>query len=498
MKRFCEEELWTRRMLAGGESRAHATTIDSLPDNVLLDVFNFCRMKQLYGFHFHSIWDWHRLAQICSRWRRIIFSSPCRLDLQLLCTYGTPVRNNLSYWPPFPLIVDYSSCWSTEYSKSLTPSDEDNVVAALENSARVHYIGISVTSLLLGKMASAMRKPFPALTHLWLSLKDANMPALPDEFLGGSAPALQVLHLKRIRFPALPALLSSALGLVELRLLDIPHDGYISPEAIIKSLAALTGLRVLFIGFKSPTRTSRTAQQDPVTRTVLPSLTTFEFHGVKEYLEDLIAQIDAPRLDYFRISYFNQLDFHIPHLSKFICRTQNLSLARFKRARVDFGVNNVDVSLYGEREEQLETHFSVQISCQGLDWQVSHVAQILSQSGAMLSNVSDLSMDGRDIPPGRKDFMDDTKWLDILRIFTAGETLHVTGKLAEHIARGFEGATEEMVAEVLPSLLSLCLEPQDEPFTYVERFVAIRQLSGRPVTILDSPGGRDFFETFTC
>jgi hypothetical protein len=54
--------------------------------------------------------------------------------------------------------------------------------------------------------------------------------------------------------------------------------------------------------------------------------------------------------------------------------------------------------------------------------------------------------------------MDDTEWLELLRLFTAVETLHVTGKLAEHIARGFEGATEEMVTEVLPSLLSLCLE----------------------------------------
>ena len=346
-------------------------------------------------------------------------------------------------------------------------------------------------------MSTAMRKPLPALTHLRLSLKDGNMPALPDDFLGGSAPALQVFHLKGIGFPALPTILSSALGLVELRLLDIPHDGYISPEAMVTSLAALTELKILFIGFKSPTRTSRKHHQDYVTRTVIPSLTTFEFHGIKEYLEDLIAQIDTPQLDYFRISYFNQLDFHIPQLSKFVGRTQNLSLARFKRARVDFGINNLDVGLYGEREELLETHFSFQIPCRGLDWQVSHVAQILSQSGAMLSNVSDISIDGRDIPPGRKDFMDDTVWLEILRHFTAGETLHVAGNLAEHIARGFEGATEKMVAEVMPSLLSLCLEPQDEPNAYVDRFVTIRQLSGRPVTILDSPGGRDFFEGFT-
>ena len=206
------------------------------------------------------------------------------------------------------------------------------------------------------------------------------MTSLPDDFLGASAPALRVFHLTRIGFPGLPTLLPSALRLFELQLLDIPHDGYISPEAMVTSLEALAELRILFIGFKSLIRTSRTNHRDHVTQTVIPSLTTFDFHGIKGYLEDLIAQIDTPQLDYFRISYFNQLDFHIPQLSKFVGRTQSLSLARFKRARVDFGINNVDVGLYGQREELLETHFSFQIPCRGLDWQVSHVAQSIRKN----------------------------------------------------------------------------------------------------------------------
>ena len=72
--------------------------------------------------------------------------------------------------------------------------------------------------------------------------------------------------------------------------------------------------------------------------------------------------------------------------------------------------------------------------------------------------------------------MDNTVWLEILRQFTAGETLKVTGKLAGHIARGFDDATEEIVAKVMPYLLSLSLEPQHEPYTYVDRFVTIRMV----------------------
>ena len=473
-----------------GENYIHATTINSFPDNVLLDIFDFCRKKQdLSRYRLQRIWDWHILAHICSRWRRIIFSSPRRLDLQLHCTYGTPVRKNLGYWPPLPLVIDYSSYQGADDSKSLTTRDEDNIVAALEDSDRVLYVGISVTSSLLGKMAVETQKPCLGLTHLWLTSKEEDVPALPDRFLGGYAPSLRVARLEGIGFPALPTLLSSALGLVDLRILNIPHNGYISPEAMVTSLAALTGLRTLLIGFKSPTRPPCTRSQDPIRRTTLPSLTTFGFHGTAEYLEDLVAQIDTPQLGYFRISYFNQLDFHVPKLSDFISRTQSLYLARFKRARIDFGSNYVYVSLYYEQEGLLdECHFSLQISCRGLDWQVSHVAQILVQSGAMLSNVDDLSIDARDsdMPPGGTDFMDDAEWLDLLYLFTAIETLHVSEKLAVHVARGLEGITGHTAAEMLPALRSLCLEGGS--LASVGRFVAARRLSDLPVTIVGEPG----------
>jgi hypothetical protein len=474
-----------------GEGHINATTINTFPDDVFLEIFNFCRRNQDLYYEFHPIWDWHRLVHICTRWRRIIFSSPRRLDLQLLCTHGTPVRKNLGFWPLLPLIVDYHAYLGADESKSLTPGDEDNVVAALEDSSRVRYVGIPATSSLLEKMAKAVRKPFPALTHLRLSSKDKNVPTLPDDFMGRYAPDLQVAHLDGIPFPALPTLLSSAHGLVDLRLLNIPPSAYISPEAIVGSLATLTALRTLLIGFKSPTSPHRTRCQGPMTRTTLPSLTTFGFHGVMDYLEDLVTQIDTPQLDYFRISYFNQLDWRVPRLSKFIRRTQNLNLARFKRARVDFGVNSVYVSLYCEREELLEGHFSLQISCRGLDWQVSHVAQILSQSGAMLSNVGDLFINALDLPPG-KDFMDDTEWLELLRPFTGMETLHVSGKVAGYVARGLECVTAEMVTEILPILHSLCLE--DEPSTSVKRFLEVRRFSSHPVTIVDAPGLGEFFE----
>ena len=472
----------------------HRAETNSIPDNVWLEVFDFCKKNQdlyyAYRCHFHSTWDWHRLTQVCLIWRRIIFSSPRRLGLQLLCTNGTPVRRNLGFWPPLPLIIDYSISRNGDDCKNLTPSDEDDIVTALGASDRVHHVGISVSSSLLGKMATETRKQFPVLTHLSLTSKGVHVPSILDGFLGGSAPALRVAHFEGIPFPAFPTLLSSAHDLVDLRLLSIPPEGHIPPEAMATCLAALTGLRTLLIGFKSPTRFRKTRCQH-LWRTLLPSLTTFGFNGVAEYFEDLVALIDTPQLGYFRISYFNQLDFQvvIPKLSNFIGRTQNLYMAEFKRARIDFGLNGVYIILYYEQEKLLdENHFSLQISCRGLDWQVSHVAQTLSQTSAMISNVEDLAIEARepDMLPDGEDFMDDTEWLELFRLFTAVKTLHVSEKLAGYVACGLEGVTEETATGILPDLQSLCLEGAS--LTSVGRFVAVRQLSGLvPVTFLDPP-----------
>ena len=102
------------------------------------------------------------------------------------------------------------------------------------------------------------------------------------------------------------------------------------------------------------------------------------------------------------------------------------------------------------------------------------MAQILSQSTAMLSNVGHLSINACKCnqPSGGKDYMDDAEWSELLRPFTAVETLHLFGKLAGYDARGLEHVTEEMGAEMLPILYSLF--PEDEPSTSVERLVAVR------------------------
>ena len=467
-----------------------ATAIDVLPDDILLQIFDFCRLGHIpLRSPFHPVLEWHRLIHVCRRWRQIIFSSPRRLDLYLLCTYGTHVRKNLGRWPAFPIIVDYAK-YPDGNSKSFSSNDEDNLIAALEHPHRVRCLKLAVTSLLLGKVATVAQEPFPALTQLWLTSGDGSVSVLPSAFLGGSTPRLQGIHLEGISFPTLPAFLSSATDLVVLYLHRIPHTGYFPPEAMVATLAALTRLDVLYIGFQShtsrPNQGASRRRATPATRAFLPAVTFFAFRGASEYLEDLVAQIDAPQLGSIWITYFNQLVFQVPQLFRFIGRTQILEQTRTMDAEVHFHRSLVYINLYYEQmESRRRIPFDLQISCEGLDWQVSQLAEVLSQTSTVLSNVDHLSIDAFDLKPSWRDDTDHIEWLRLFCQFTAVETLWVSALLAGHVADALKDVTVEMAPEILPALCLLCLE--EEPVGRYEGFVTARQLSNLPVIIANTP-----------
>ena len=411
-----------------------------------------------------------------------MLESPRRLDLTLLCTYGTPVRKHLGCLPPVPVIVDYLTF--SHLALRPAPNHEDDVIAALEQPNRVRSIKLTVTSHLLEMMALAMQESFPALTTLWLSSEDRNAPVLPDAFSIGPAPHLLQILLEGISFPALPTLLLSANNLVDLQLKDIPQSGYISPDAMVSSLAALKRLDNLCIWFKAPISRLQPRHSPVSTRRVL-SLVAFKFHGSSEYLEHLLVQIDTPRLCSIDITYFNQLDFQVPQLSEFVRRTENLHLSQSRHSRGHIRLSSLSVELDFKEEGHHGTRLTLRISCKWLDWQVLHLAQILGHSPALVSNVDYLSIDENDLQPkpGWKDSMEDTDWLELLRPFVVVKMLHGSKQLSRHIALALDGVGEEMSTEVLPALTSLSLE--DQPEKSVEKFLAARQISGHPVTFVD-------------
>ncbi|KAH9177383.1 hypothetical protein EDB89DRAFT_2240130 [Lactarius sanguifluus] len=279
---------------ARAQGRGYGDAINTLPDNVLLEIFESCQKGHDPDWiPFNIAWGWlgwHRLVHVCQRWRKLVLGSPRRLDVELLCKHRTPVKTHLGFWPPLPIAIRYDS------TDRFTRRDKDNLFAALEHPDRVSRVDLCLKGSQLGEVATVMQVPFPALTHLGLRWED-KPPTVPSGFLGGSAPRLRHLDLEGVFFPSLPTLLSSTSDLVILSLDDITQDAYISPEAMAACLAALPKLEHLFIGFRLGTPCPDRIRPPPVTQSLVPSLVTFQFHGTSEYLDDLLARLDCPQLE---------------------------------------------------------------------------------------------------------------------------------------------------------------------------------------------------------
>jgi hypothetical protein len=435
-----------------------------LPDDILLEIFNFCRDDHPLLF---PVWDWDLLVHICRRWRQIVFASPHSLNLKIFCTQKTPIRKHLGVWPAFPIVMDYSR-------SAITPDDEDDILAALEEHLdRVSFVGLSVTGSQLGKIAAAMQVPFPALNCLQIFFEGINELALPDGFLGGSAPTLQRIVFDRVSYPALPTLLLSTSSLVELDLgLDtISPSGYISPEAMAASFSALPMLEKLTIRFRGATSLPDRIRPPPKPRTVLPALTSFQFRGVSEYLEDLVTRIDAPQLIAITIAYSNPPRyFPVVQLIEFIDRSVCPRSSIFRRAHVTIYNHHVGLSFH--RRDIIH-------DSETIDWQTTHFAQALSHVSAALTSVVHVELMRGPGFGGVSDF----EWRCLLRQFSNAQTLKLCGRLSWHMARTLQDITEETPITGLFASLEL-LFLQDEPAPSIENFVALRKQSGHTVTVV--------------
>ena len=467
-----------------------AATIDMLVDDVLLDIFDFCR-------NMYCIWHlspprfgalWHILVHVCRRWRKIIFDSPRRLNLRILCTYGTPVRKHLGVWPAFPIDLQFL------FPIDLRPEDEDHAIAALEHRDRLHSVSLFAYGPQLAKFAALMQEPFPVLTELLLHSQCENTPVLTAGFLGGSAPHLRAIILHCIPFPALPTLLLSTSDLVILNLHDIPTPGYISPERMVESLAGLPRLKALTITFQDSALRCDRIHTLPVTRPVLPALTNFEFRGTFRYLEDFVAQIDSPQLKRISIIYWAQIDdvqLTLPQVSDFIDRSIGPDLTPTTHARVYLQQDRVTFTLsrdYDVSQGRYQRSVTITISHAEYKWlELSDLVSALGHYSAALCTVVHLELDDEIQEGGHPD-----EWFHLFRHFPLIQTLHASVKLAEPVSVTLDLITAEMVTEMLPSLGLICLE--GEPVSSLENFVSICRFSGHPITVVETT--EEFKERF--
>ena len=460
-----------------------------LPDDVLLEIFHFHANEARYADDDDdengkkAMEAWQPLVHVCRRWRVVVFGSPRRLDLRLVCTANTPARNTVDVWPALPLVIRDFDC---------DRGSVDNIVALLERSNLVRRISqISlwhVSSSQLEDLSKAMQVPFPELTDLVLLHDDQTEPVVPlsDSFLGGSAPQLRYLSFYSIPYPGIPKLLLSATHLTELHLYHIPHSGYISPEAMVACLSTLTSLEGLYLEFESPPPRPywESRHLPPQTRTVLPVLNGFTFKGVVEYLEYLVARIDAPRLIVLGITFFNDIVFDAPQLAQFIGHAPMLEA--FDKARVTLTDHIARITL-SSAYEGFEKSLNVSSSCTELDWQLSFLEQVCTSSLLPLSTLEVLSMEGRPWPQDWKDIIDYAQLLELVHSFTAVKNLYLSKELAPCVVPALQDLVGGRTTEVFPNLQNIFVEELEESGPVQEgirKFISARQVSSHPITVL--------------
>jgi hypothetical protein len=398
----------------------------------------------------------------------------------------------LAHSPPFPLIIDYN-----EQIQHLSIEDEEGIILALGHRNRVRCIHLLLHAPRLSKLISAIDDEFPALMFLRLGTPtqhDTRM-ALPSTF---EAPHLRYLILIHFASPIGCSFLSTATGLVILSLAWIHASTYPRPIDVLQHLSLLPQLEQLDIRFRSavPNRDiERQLLHTPViTHVTHPNLRLFNFGGVSGFLEAVLPHMAAPLLEVFRVQFFNQLNFPVPHLQNFMMTAEK---RRFSGVKFIFHHEAVTMFAYAHVEAGWN-YFHFTVPCRYLDWQVSSVTQISKGLNQLFSEVVDLTLDYREhsLSSEWHNQADRTQWRELLGCFRNVKILRVHNGLVGELSRCLQSDGEPSPSlEVLPELKELvCPAGYVDDKTFAP-FIHEREVAGQSVSLIGkaSPVGRTHY-----
>ena len=467
----------------------HIVSIHVLDDDSLLHIFYLYRPlflgegrddpSRIYGGGpwVQGRW-WHRLAQVCQRWRNLILGSASYLRLSLVCTNGTPVENMLAHSPLLPLTVDYRS---EDYNSA---EDEEGILLALEQRHRVRHLRLYFPVQILQKLIMAIDEEFPILEYLivWTRAKDNTALMLPETL---RAPNLCRLMLRGFFCPKRPRLHPTAASLVTLYLIIDHPSAYFQPNVLLQWISFMSQLETLEIafGFPVPNRdVERQLLHSPITTHItLPNLHLFWFRGVSAYLEAVLCRITTPRLENLSIRLFKQPTFSIPCLVQFMNSTENLV---FDGAVIIFQDRSIHVMMY--LREASKYTFRITVECWHLDWQVSSAAQISNALSRVFSAVEHLTLQhqvhGRSSEEHND--VDRIEWRKLLEPFSNVKTLLVKDGLVERISRCLRLEEGELPLALLPELQELTYSGSRTAGDAFTSFIDARQNTNRPVTLV--------------
>jgi len=84
---------------AADPSGPDLSTINVLPDNILLSVFRY------YVADAGDLERWPTPARVCRRWKYAMDASADRLTLRLICTEKAHAAEMIDAWPAVPIVI---------------------------------------------------------------------------------------------------------------------------------------------------------------------------------------------------------------------------------------------------------------------------------------------------------------------------------------------------------------------------------------------------------
>jgi hypothetical protein len=455
--------------------RPHAHILD---DDSLLQIFSHYRLIHKNNWNLRLMW--RNLANVCRRWRHLLYDSTSHLDMYLLLTNDSPSIDTLSHLPPLPLVINYS-----DRTEAVARKDEGHIHLGLQKHGRVRRIFLQAPHSSLCIWLELMNKLFPRLEDLSLlstTVEETNL-MLPETL---QAPHLRRLSLHGISLPKRSSLLSSAIALSTLSLTHIGASFNIPPRHLVTQLQGLPLLEELSIGFVIPIPLPSGEEQllpAPISPVRLPALRRLTYRGMDIYIDNLVALINAPHLEQLSLIFFFDLTFSLVNLSEFIHRTEAFGCLV---AQVIF--NKDGASIYCEQHSIGK--LSLRINCEPLDWKIDSATQVCNALGKVLFAVEELTIDLNEdwMPSDRENTLDSTMWHELLLPFVGVKKLHIGFLLTFELSEALDSAAGGLVLDLLPELqkLEVRLEIDDAKKVF-SVFIETRESVGRPVDLLALP-----------
>ncbi|KAI0257801.1 hypothetical protein BC834DRAFT_976843 [Gloeopeniophorella convolvens] len=460
-------------------SPSERKTIDSLHDELLLEIFNAYRLDNPDTWIFKS--RWFILADVCRRWREVILASAIHLELELSWGNGTPVADLLDDWPPLPLEFSYDFSFTP-----MTHEDEQGILLALQRRDHVRSMSLyGLSAMSHASLISAMDQTFSILERLSLRATGDTHLTLPQT---SSAPRLRYLCLEAVAHPTGSLLLSSALNLTDLQLENIPISAYFSPEYLAAQMSKMSRLETLSISFQASTAildAQRDSTEPQATCIMFPKLYSLIFRGNSTWLEGFVGRIGANHLLTLKATFFYQATFTLPFLLRFMDISQRATLNP-----VIVSFSSDDVSIYASKLEGMQilpVNLDLSVISNRIDRQVQSVIQLVDALLPKFSAVEQLECYLWGAGPGRSDSVELAQWRQLLRSFTSLRDLWISTELGMDFAICLH-PDEAPFPELLPELRRIVVVTDMESWDLdsnihaaFKDFIDARRLAGRRI-----------------